>query len=112
MHFYFYNQFDSYLNKEIEKRTNKANDTDKKTNKINTKISKAIRIYRTAELCNGQLIQIINKSNFGRVYYKGVNLQSVDKEIRVIALGDCIEYGIDTLCSKSSESVATALLSP
>jgi hypothetical protein len=37
----------------------------------------------------GNLPQIVNESAFGRRYYRGLNLQSCSKEVRLAALGPC-----------------------
>ena len=69
---------------------NKHNYSDKLT----TRIKQAKRIYAIAKLLDGKLVQIISESDFGRKYYKGPNLQSVHKDVRHAALGDCIEFDI------------------
>jgi hypothetical protein len=50
-----------------------------------------------AEATQGVLPQIVNPSKFGRTYYRGVNLQSVHKEVRHAALGPC--YAVDVNAS-------------
>ena len=79
--------------------TNTYIDTNKKmfrnTEKLERRVREAKRIYTLASVCNGHLIQIINKSEFGRRFYKGPNLQSVHKDVRHAALGNCIEYDIN-----------------
>lgn len=69
---------------------NKRNYNDK----LRTRIKQAKRIYAIAKLLDGSLIQVINESDFGRKYYKGPNLQSVHKDVRHAALGNCIEFDI------------------
>lgn len=71
-----------------------SNNKYKFNNKLKTRIKQAKRIYAIAKLFGGSLIQIINESAFGRKYYKGPNLQSVHKDVRHAALGDCIEFDI------------------
>ena len=41
-----------------------------------------------------ELIQLPNKSPFGRTYYKGINLQNLSKEVRSAALGDHIQLDL------------------
>jgi predicted RNA-binding protein YlxR (DUF448 family) len=64
-------------------------------NVIDNRIREAKRIYIIAKCFEGNLIQIIKESEFGRKYYVGPNLQSIHKDIRHAALGDCIEYDIE-----------------
>lgn len=55
----------------------------------------AQKIYMLASAADGDLIQVINNSVFGRKYYTGPNLQNVPKEVRHAALGECWEYDIE-----------------
>lgn len=41
-----------------------------------------------------ELIQLPNKSPFGRTYYKGVNLQNISKEVRSAVLGDHMQLDL------------------
>ena len=50
-------------------------------------------ILLIAQANNGVLPQVVNESAFGRRYYKGLNLQSCSKEVRLAALGSC--WGVD-----------------
>lgn len=52
-------------------------------------------ISQIAEYFGGKFPQIINESNFGRRYYKGMNLQNCSKVVRHAALGDCYEYDLN-----------------
>jgi hypothetical protein len=56
---------------------------------IQQNLKDARLILMIAEQTDGVLPQIVNKSNFGRTYYQGVNLQSVHKTVREAALGRC-----------------------
>lgn len=56
----------------------------------------AHEILSIAQITNGQLYQIRRPSAFGRLYYRGPNLQSVSKIVRHAALGDCYEYDIES----------------
>lgn len=64
------------------------------TNKtIQDNITKAKMIQMIAKHCDGKLPQIVNRSIFGRTYYRGPNLQNCHKTVREAALGRC--YSID-----------------
>jgi hypothetical protein len=52
------------------------------------------KILSVAELTKGGFIQRKNPSEFGRMYYKGVSVQSVNKELRRAMLGNHWEYDI------------------
>lgn len=67
---------------------------------VERNVKDAQRILRVSEImnkCFGQpwLPQRINESDFGRMYLKGINLQSVRKEVRHASLGDCHEYDLE-----------------
>lgn len=49
-------------------------------------------ILRIAQLNNGQLPQLKEKSDFGRTYYKNLSVQNVSKRVRQAFLGDSWEY--------------------
>jgi len=85
-----------YINKITKKyeREKLINDADAGING-KAEIQDAVRIYKAAKLNNGSLIQIINESDFGRKYYKAVNLQSTSKSTRHVALGSCIEFDLE-----------------
>lgn len=51
-------------------------------------------ILSVAELTKGGFIQRKNPSEFGRMYYKGISVQSVNKELRRAMLGYHWEYDI------------------
>jgi len=51
-------------------------------------------ILSVAELTKGHFIQRKNPSEFGRMYYKGISVQSVNKELRRAMLGYHWEYDI------------------
>jgi len=63
--------------------------------KLKEMLHQAFRIYDAAYVFEGNLIQFIKRSEFGRIYYTGANLQSCSKEVRHAALGNCIEYDIE-----------------
>lgn len=69
------------------------NANHKKALESNNKRARLIRLI--AENCNSQLPQVINISQFGRKYYRGVNLQNASKIIRHAALGHCHSYDIE-----------------
>ena len=61
----------------------------------------AIDLYQCADFCQQQELgfgipQIVSESEFGRRYYRGLNLQNVSKIVRHAALGTCYQYDIDT----------------
>jgi hypothetical protein len=49
----------------------------------------AVALYK-----NGFLYQKKKPSAFGRIYYEGLSVQNVNKELREVMLGDCWEYDI------------------
>jgi hypothetical protein len=57
-------------------------------------------ILRIAQLNNGQLPQLKDKSDFGRTYYKNLSVQNVSKRVREAFLGDSWEYDCKS-CSAS-----------
>ncbi len=57
-------------------------------------------ILRIAQLSNGQLPQLKDKSDFGRNYYKNKSVQNVSKRVREAFLGDSYEYDCKS-CSAS-----------
>lgn len=57
-------------------------------------------ILRIAQLNNGQLPQLMFKSDFGRKYYKNLSVQNVSKRVREAFLGDSWEYDCKS-CSAS-----------
>lgn len=64
--------------------------------KLDRNLKHAQKIWMLASANDGELIQVINNSNFGRKYYKGPNLQNTPKEVRHAALGDCYEYDLES----------------
>jgi hypothetical protein len=52
-------------------------------------------IYDIATYTGGKLPQIVKESNFGRRYYRGINLQNASKIVRHAALGKCHQYDIE-----------------
>lgn len=57
-------------------------------------------ILRIAQLNNGVLPQLKEKSDFGRNYYKNLSVQNISKRVREAFLGDCWEYDCKS-CSAS-----------
>lgn len=51
-------------------------------------------VLAITQTLGGGYLQRKNPSQFGRMYYDGVNIQSVHKELRRAILGDCWEYDI------------------
>lgn len=60
------------------------------TYRENLKIAQAIMVL-SAE---GQLRQAVKQSQFGRLYFKGINLQNCHTTVRHAALGDCHSYDL------------------
>lgn len=56
----------------------------------NLKISRAILVLSET----GQLRQAVKQSAFGRLYFKGINLQNCHTTVRHAALGDCHSYDL------------------
>jgi hypothetical protein len=54
----------------------------------------ARHVLAVASSNNGKYPQIRKPSVFGRMYYEGVSIQNVNKELRRAILGDCREYDI------------------
>lgn len=61
--------------------------------KIQNNLKTARMIYMIAQELDGVLPQVVSKSNFGRTYYSGPNLQNCHKTVREAALGPC--YSVD-----------------
>ena len=55
----------------------------------------AQEILMTAIATNGVLPQVITESEYGRRYYRGLNLQNVSKVVREAALGPHYEYDLN-----------------
>jgi Fe-S cluster biosynthesis and repair protein YggX len=78
----------------------------------------AIHILKVARFSDGIYLQKKIKSDFGRTYYEGVSVQSVNKELRRAMLGNSWEYDIKSSvitwkmgfareCQKASKSTRT-----
>jgi len=77
-----------------------ARSSNKLAEVLDRNLKDAERILRVAEIMKTQhgsagLPQRINESAFGRMYLKGINLQTVRKEVRHAALGKCKEYDLE-----------------
>ena len=59
-----------------------------------TMLRQAKIVLAITRVLGGTYLQRKNPSEFGRMYYDGVNIQSVHKELRRAILGDCWEYDI------------------
>lgn len=64
--------------------------------KIKEYHEEADSILLIAEMTNGILPQVISESEYGRRYYKGINLQNTSKVVRNAALGDHYQYDLNT----------------
>ena len=51
-------------------------------------------ILGVASVMNGNYLQRRKPSEFGRMYYEGVSVQNINKELRRAVLGDCWEYDV------------------
>lgn len=51
-------------------------------------------ILAVAKQLGGKYLQRKKRSEFGRVYYEGLSVQNVNKELRRAMLGDCWEYDV------------------
>jgi len=51
-------------------------------------------IMAIASVMDGNYLQRKKPSEFGRMYYEGVSVQNINKELRRAVLGDCWEYDI------------------
>jgi hypothetical protein len=63
-------------------------------NKDRTEYRKALRILRIAQINNDVYPQRKQVSVFGRTYYEGVSIQSVNKDLRKVILSGCYEYDV------------------
>jgi hypothetical protein len=81
-------------------RSNLAVDRDQtgaqETETLERNLKHAQKIWMLAQARGGELVQIRNPSAFGRMYYKGPNLQNTPKIVRHAALGRCHEYDIES----------------
>jgi len=57
-------------------------------------IKQAELILRVAQHTDGYYFQAKKPSAFGRIYYEGVSVQNVNKELRQAMLGNCWEYDL------------------
>jgi hypothetical protein len=76
-------------------KANRAIESRDSTLDENLKLAKTIRLIAASDRAQGQLPQIVSESDFGRRYYKGINLQSAPKIVRHAALGNCHQYDIE-----------------
>jgi hypothetical protein len=66
----------------------------KVSNKDRTEYLKALRVLRVAQINNNTYPQKKKLSEFGRTYYEGVSIQSVNKNLRKAILANCYEYDV------------------
>lgn len=62
--------------------------------KIDTYLRQALIILAIAQVNSGVFLQRKKPSSFGRMYYEGISVQSINKEMRRSVLGNCWEYDI------------------
>jgi hypothetical protein len=85
----------SYISGNLDIDRDKPSNANK-IKKINNYLYHALRIKLIAEAFGGVMPHVISQSSFGRIYYKGPNLQNVPKIVRRAALGTCHEYDIES----------------
>jgi hypothetical protein len=78
--------------------------------KDQTEYRKALRILRISQLNQGVFPQIKRKSSFGRTYYEGVSIQSVQKDLRKAILHGCYEYDVKSSVISWKYAFANELL--
>ncbi len=61
---------------------------------VHAKTQQAMQVLRVALHAKGRYPQKRKPSEFGRMYYEGLSVQNVPKELRFAMLGDCWEYDI------------------
>ena len=87
----------AYIDANIEAHDSANNANHKKTLEYNLVYAQSILLCSEfIETYNGQfaLPQIVSESEFGRKYYKGLNLQNAPKIVRHAALGHCFQYDL------------------
>ena len=62
--------------------------------KLNQALRQARTILAIASVMDGNYLQRKKPSAFGRLYYEGVSVQNINKELRRAVLGNCWEYDI------------------
>lgn len=85
----------SYIAGNLDIDRNKPSNATK-IKKINNYLFHALRIKLIAEAFDGIMPHVVSQSQFGRIYYKGPNLQNTPKIVRRAALGNCHEYDIES----------------
>jgi hypothetical protein len=80
----------------IEANINVKSNNAKHAETLKHNLIWAKTIYLVATHCDDQLPMAVSESEFGRKYYKGLNLQNCPKIVRHAALGKCHQYDIDT----------------
>lgn len=65
-----------------------------------------------ASVMDGYYVQRKKPSAFGRMYYEGVSVQNINKDLRSAVLGDCWEYDIRSSVVAWKMGWAKAILTP
>jgi hypothetical protein len=86
----------NYIKSNLSNNRDNTCFNDRQLRVLDRNLKHAQKIYMLAEAAGGELIQIRNSSAFGRMYYRGPNLQNTPKVVRHAALGDCHEYDIES----------------
>ncbi len=68
--------------------------TEMKSEEKRAAIRQAKIILAAASIMDGAYMQKKKPSAFGRMYYEGISVQNVNKQLRSAILGDCWEYDI------------------
>jgi hypothetical protein len=62
----------------------------------NQALRQARIILAVASVMDGNFVQRKKPSQFGRIYYEGISVQNINKELRRAVLGNCWEYDISS----------------
>ncbi len=77
--------------------------------KVRTYTDQALLILSVAKHTGGYFPQRKKPSPFGRIYYSGISVQNINKELRRAMLGDCWEYDIRSSVIAWKQSFAKEL---
>lgn len=86
----------NYIKSNLSNNRDNPRTSTKEIEALDRNLKHAQKIWMLAQAGSGELLQICNPSAFGRMYYKGPNLQNTPKVVRHAALGECHEYDIES----------------
>jgi len=86
----------NYIRSNLSNSRDNPRLTEPQIKVLDRNLKHAQKIYMLCAAHGGELLQIRNPSAFGRMYYKGPNLQNTPKVVRHAALGNCYEYDIES----------------